>query len=76
MVRKNGFAVIFENRAIYARINPPPHKNYFMTSKPAKLKCNILFLKKNNKYVLDVHCSVRIRIFDAMTLIIIEPKPL
>ena len=43
------------------------------TSKPAKLKCNILFLKKNDKYILDVHCSVRIRIFDEMTL---NRKPL
>ena len=41
-------------------------------SKPAKLKCNILF-KKNGKYILDVHCSVRIRILYKMTL---NKKPL
>ena len=45
----------------------------FMTSKGANLKYNILFLKKNDKYVLDVHCSVRIRIDDEDD---VEPKPL
>ena len=36
--------------------------------------CIKLFIKKNDKsYILDVHCSVRIRIFDEMTL---NQKPL
>ena len=73
IVKKNGFNVILEIGL--ARIHSPLFSislQEFMTNKPAKLKCNILFLKKNDKYVLDV-LSVRIRIFDEMTL---NQKPL
>ena len=75
IVKKNGFVVISETELrAYPSTPFSLSLQEFMTSKPAKLNCNILFLRKNGKYIIDVHCSSdRIRIFDEMTL---HQKPL
>ena len=76
IVVKNGFAVIFEIEILNISTYRYPFSlslQEFVTSKLANLKCNILFLKKNDKYLLDIHCSVRIRSFDKIML---NQKPL